>query len=149
MPRQPRCRCIYGYPDYWSFSPDDGGSSGEVVLGLDEYETVRRIDHENLRQEQCAGRMEVYRSRYWTGKKPVVLVVHGGGWVYGSKEVYQYYGMDFVRRGFAVVNYSYRLAPEHRIPASLEDTLLVADFVMKKADRYGFDTDDEYKGRFF
>lgn len=103
---------------------------------------VKRYDDIQYGPDPDWNVLDVYRNRYWTGKKPVILIVHGGGWVYGSKEVYQYYGMDFVRRGFAVVNYSYRLAPEHKYPSSLEDTLLVADFVMKNAEKYGFDTDN-------
>ena len=90
MPRQPRCRCIYGYPDHWSFSPDDGESLEEVVLALDEYEAVRLIDHENLTQEQCARQMEVSRTTvtaiYDSARKKIAdaivcgkrLVISGG-----------------------------------------------------------------------
>lgn len=102
---------------------------------------VRRFDDIQYGKDPDWNVLDVYRNRYRTGKMPVVMIVHGGGWVYGSKEVYQFYGMDLVRRGFAVVNYSYRLAPEHKFPASLEDTLEVASWIMAHADEYGFDTD--------
>ena len=46
--------------------------------------------------------LDVYRNRYKAGKLPVIMLIHGGGWVYGSKELYQYYGMELARRGFAV-----------------------------------------------
>ena len=32
--------------------------------------------------------------------------VHGGGWVYGDKQTYQYYCMSLAEKGFAVVNFS-------------------------------------------
>ena len=83
--------------------------------------------------------LDVYRNRYKAGKLPVIMLIHGGGWVYGSKELYQYYGMELARRGFAVVNYSYRLAPEHPFPAQLQDTVAAAAWIMKHADEYGFD----------
>lgn len=84
--------------------------------------------------------LDVYRSRYASGKLPVILLVHGGGWFYGCKELYQFYGMELARRGFAVVNYSYRLAPENRFPACLEDAVSVAVWIMENAERYRLDT---------
>lgn len=60
---------------------------------------------------------------------PAIVSVHGGGFVYGDKERYQYYCMSLAQRGFAVVNFSYRLAPEHRFPAQLEDTNLVMRYI--------------------
>ena len=50
---------------------------------------------------------------------PVIVSVHGGGYVYGSKEVYQYYCMSLAGQGFAVINFNYRLAPGARFPAQL------------------------------
>lgn len=85
-------------------------------------------------------KLDVYRPKNTTKKLPVIMSVHGGGWVYGDKEVYQWYCMSLAQRGFAVVNYSYRLAPEYRYPASLEDTSTVAQWIMNQQDKYGFDT---------
>lgn len=103
---------------------------------------VRRYDDLQYGPDRDWNVLDVYRNRYWTEKKPVILIVHGGGWVYGSKEVYQFYGMELVRRGFAVVNYSYRLAPEHKFPSSLEDTLAVAQWVMENGEAYGLDCEN-------
>lgn len=84
--------------------------------------------------------LDVYRPRAAEGRPlPVIVSVHGGGWVYGSKEVYQFYCMSLAQRGFAVVNFSYRLAPKHKFPAPLEDTNAVFCWVLAHADRYGFD----------
>lgn len=74
-------------------------------------------------------------------KLPVIISVHGGGWVYGTKEVYQFYGMSLAQRGFAVVNFNYRLAPENKFPTSVEDTDSVFAWVRANADKYGFDTE--------
>lgn len=52
---------------------------------------------------------------------PVIVNVHGGGFVYGTKEIYKRYCMDLARRGFAVVNINYRLAPRWKFPAPLTD----------------------------
>ena len=44
MPRKPRCRCIGGYPDHWAFSPDEAAEGEPIVMGLDEFETIRLLD---------------------------------------------------------------------------------------------------------
>ncbi len=62
MPRPPRFRRIGGYPDHWSFSPEDAAEGEPVILSLDEYETIRLMDREGLTQEQCAARMGVART---------------------------------------------------------------------------------------
>ena len=73
-------------------------------------------------------------------KLPVIISVHGGAWVYGDKERYQFYCMRLAQRGFAVVNFSYRLAPEAKFPSSLQDTETVFQWACANAEKYGFDT---------
>ena len=75
---------------------------------------------------------------------PVIISVHGGGWVYGDKEAYQWYCMRLSQRGFAVVNFSYRLAPEAKFPASMQDTEKVFQFVADNAAQYGFDINNVF-----
>lgn len=73
-------------------------------------------------------------------KLPVIVSVHGGAWVYGDKERYQFYCMRLAQRGFAVINYSYRLAPEVKFPASVADTEAVFQWACDNAEFYGLDT---------
>lgn len=86
-------------------------------------------------------RLDVYRPLEAAGRLPVIISVHGGGWVYGDKELYQYYTMSLAQRGFATVNFSYRLAPESKHPAQLEDVNSVFIWARDHADEYGLDTD--------
>ena len=86
-------------------------------------------------------KLDVYRPKDIAGKLPVIISVHGGGWVYGDKELYKFYCMSLAQRGFAVVNFTYRLAPEYKYPASIEDTNLVAAWVMEHSREYELDTD--------
>jgi acetyl esterase/lipase len=67
-------------------------------------------------------------------KLPVIISVHGGAWVYGDKDKYQWYCMRLAQRGFAVVNFSYRLAPEEIFPAAIEDTEKVFNWVCDNAE---------------
>ncbi|WKX26169.1 alpha/beta hydrolase [Tatumella ptyseos] len=51
---------------------------------------------------------------------PVIVLVHGGGWVAGSKESMLAYARLLADRGFAVVNVEYDLVPSAAFPTQLE-----------------------------
>lgn len=110
--------------------------------GLTTPNDVVRFDDIPYGEDPVWQSLDVYRPRARGGKAlPVIVNIHGGGWVYGTKEVYQFYGMSLAQRGFAVVNFSYRLAPEAKYPASLEDVNAVFRWVLAHAMEYGFDTE--------
>ena len=85
--------------------------------------------------------LDVYYPEGTTGPLPTIVSIHGGGYVYGSKEIYRRYGMDMARRGFAFVNFNYRLAPKWKFPTPLWDTNAVMQWVVKNAVRYHLDPD--------
>ena len=70
---------------------------------------------------------------------PVLVNVHGGGWVYATKEEYRLYCMQLAKQGFVVVNFTYRLAPENRWPAQMEDACAAFAWVLEHAREYGGD----------
>ena len=82
--------------------------------------------------------LDVYRPQT-TEKLPVIVSVHGGGWVYGDKKLYSFYCADLAKRGFVVVNFTYRLSPKHKFPCHIEDTTMVFDWVKKNAEQFGMD----------
>jgi len=86
--------------------------------------------------------LDVYRPIGTAPKLPVIVSVHGGGWVYGDKELYSHYCLSLAERGFVVVNFTYRLSPESKFPCHLEDTVKVFDWVKKNATRYGMDREN-------
>lgn len=99
-------------------------------MGLITPPDITRLDdiHYGDEEDQV---LDVYMPKVHRGKLPVIVSVHGGGWVYGDKERYQFYCMNMAERGFAVVNYTYRLMPEHPFPSALEDTQLVMEWLSK------------------
>lgn len=79
------------------------------------------------------------------GKKlPVIVNVHGGGFVYGNKEIYQFYAASLAERGFAVVNYNYRLAPKYKFPSPVEDLNAVLSWLFKHKEEYPVDTENVF-----
>lgn len=83
--------------------------------------------------------LDVYYPTGTSKPLPTIVSIHGGGYVYGSKEIYRRYGMDMAKRGFAFVNFNYRLAPKWKFPAPLADTNAVLQWVRANARRYHLD----------
>ena len=62
MPRPKKCRRICAMPLHTEFSPRDGGEGGPVEMTVDEYESIRLLDYQGLRQEEAAEQMGVART---------------------------------------------------------------------------------------
>ena len=71
---------------------------------------------------------------------PLIVSVHGGGYFYGSTKTYRYYCADLALRGFAVVNFNYRLAPDFKFPTPLLDLNELMAWCLKNAGNYGYDS---------
>jgi acetyl esterase len=86
--------------------------------------------------------VRVYRGQPGS-EAPIVVYLHGGGWVVGGLEM-----NDGLCRRFAsdlecvVVSVDYRLAPEHRYPAALEDVLEAIEWARGSAAQWGGDPDN-------
>jgi acetyl esterase len=73
---------------------------------------------------------------------PIMVYMHGGGWVIGDHTAVDSLVRTLVRRsGWAILSIDYRLAPEHRYPAALEDVLYALKWVVASADQWGFDSE--------
>jgi len=73
---------------------------------------------------------------------PALLYFHGGGWVIGSLEAYDLPCRFFcARTGCAVVAVDYRLAPEHKFPAALDDAVASFRWLAQDAVELGIDPD--------
>lgn len=86
--------------------------------------------------------LDIYHKKEVNACQPAIVSIHGGAWVYGTKEIYQYYCMSLAQRGFTVVNFNYRLAPENKYPAALEDINRVFCFLKEQGKEYYVDTDN-------
>ncbi len=69
----------------------------------------------------CAIRADVY-SPQQSGSRPVILWIHGGALIMGSREGIRHAQLSrYLEAGFVVVSIDYRLAPETKLPQILED----------------------------
>ena len=74
------------------------------------------------------------------GKRPGVIVIHGGGWVNGTKESQLPTCLRYVEQGFVCADVEYRLAAVAAAPAAVSDVLAASRWFFKNAKKYNVDT---------
>lgn len=85
-------------------------------------------------------RLDVWRRRGHTGPSPVLLFIHGGAWVVGSKkEQGRPFLHELVARGWVAVCPNYRLAPGAPWPAQIEDVTAALGWIRDHAAEIGAD----------
>ncbi len=67
---------------------------------------------------------------------PTIIDIHGGGWVYGNKELNEYYCMLLAQFGFAVVNINYTLVPNTNLYGQIRDVFAAVHWVINNGGNY-------------
>ncbi|MDQ3077990.1 MAG: alpha/beta hydrolase [Pseudomonadota bacterium] len=73
------------------------------------------------------------------GPLPVVVFFYGGGWVSGARGEYGFAGRAFAAAGFVAIVADYRLVPQVRFPAFVEDNALAVKWARDNVARFGGD----------
>lgn len=116
-------------------------SQSECIRGFDaslkESKGITRYDNIVYGPDPDWNTLDIYRPENREGEQlPVIIHVHGGGWIYGSKEGYQYYCMTLAAKGYAVINMNYRLTPMFHFPSPVEDLNFLVHWLLDKGDVY-------------
>lgn len=72
---------------------------------------------------------------------PVILFIHGGGWVSGNPQDYRFIARRLAPHGYAVALAGYRLHPDARYPDMLHDAAAAFGWVADHAAQWGLDAD--------
>ncbi len=77
-------------------------------------------------------------------KLPVIVELHGGGYLTNNKECNRPHAQWLANKGFKVVNANYTLQPEAEFDLELREINAIFDWVGANADKYGFDLDNVF-----
>ncbi len=70
------------------------------------------------------------------GPFPVLVYLHGGGFIFGSSKSYDHVCRRFAACGYLTFSVNYRLAPENPFPAGFDDCCRAIEWVVENAQNY-------------
>jgi acetyl esterase len=103
---------------------------------------VGRVENRIIDRDGCRVPLRVYWPRAKDEQRlPAYIHAHGGGFVVGDLDMADTVCRSLCRdAGVIVVSIDYRLAPEHKFPAGLHDTIAVTRWIAADGARLGVDT---------
>lgn len=85
-------------------------------------------------------KLDIWYPRDNQNPTPTLVYIHGGGWIFGSKEGAVYQLLPYLERGWRVVNVEYRMASNSLAPGAVEDTRCALRWIYRNAAQWKFDT---------
>ncbi len=84
--------------------------------------------------------LRLYRPKGIASPAPVLVYYHGGGWVIGDLDTHEVLCTHLAdQAGCAVVAVDYRMGPEHRFPAAVDDAIAALQWLRHEATALGLD----------
>ena len=99
----------------------------------------KRVAHDIAFGTHPRQKLDIYVPKDAAPNAPVLMFIYGGSWDEGSKDLYKFTGRAFAAQGFVTVIADYRLVPEVRFPAFLEDGALAINWIDENIADYGGD----------
>ena len=129
-------------PDYADLTPAQARASFEYGAPLMDAprEEVFRVEDKKIPGPLGEIPLRIYTPREAGEPLPIIVWIHGGGFVIGGLESYDRICRVLANRVEAiVVSVDYRLAPEHRHPAAVEDSFAALQWVAANTKELGGD----------
>jgi acetyl esterase/lipase len=82
-------------------------------------------------------KLDLYLPGEGKGPFPVIVWIHGGGWIRGSRDTN--HAAPFAANGYASVTIEHRFLPQYPFPAQIEDCKAAVRWVRANAKKYNFD----------
>jgi acetyl esterase len=130
-----------GAPPLESENPVDARASrleGMKMLG-GEPDALGRVEDIVIPTPDGGLPVRVYASEPG-GIRPALVFFHGGGWVFGNLDTHDAVCRALAKEsGAVVISVDYRLSPEHKFPAAVDDAQAATIWVAANAERLGID----------
>jgi acetyl esterase len=130
-----------GGPPLHELEPEAARAMYRALASMEEKVEVERVDDRSVPGPEGDIPVRVYTPAESVGANHGVLVwLHGGGWVIGDVESADpTCRLLAAQSGCVVVSVDYRLSPEHRAPAPLDDCLAAVTWTVENAEALGCD----------
>jgi acetyl esterase len=132
-----------GMPPTYTLSPEDARSFYRERRRFTQPDAPSLDLVRDLSAEGPAGPipLRLYRpAPAAAGALPVLVYFHGGGWVIGDLDTHDVLCRQLaIGSGCTVVSVDYRMGPEHRFPAAVDDCLAATQWVARNAALLGID----------
>ncbi|WP_372518253.1 alpha/beta hydrolase [Polyangium jinanense] len=133
-----------GLPPAHTLSPADARRAYRERRGFTQPDPPAVAEVRDLHADAPHGRipLRLYRPAGTTTGTglPVLVYYHGGGWTIGDLDTHDTLCRSLANgAGCAVVSVDYRLGPEHRFPAAVDDSLAATYWVQRNAEALGID----------
>jgi acetyl esterase len=132
----------FGWPDFAALDPEAARREIEREARVFAPLRDRGVSVAGVMVPAPAGPLQarLYEPRGAPRPGPLLLYLHGGGWVFGSPATYDGVCRFIARHArVRVLSASYRLAPEHRFPAAVDDARAALEWTTANADALGAD----------
>ncbi len=132
-------------PTYPSLTP---GEAREVYLASRRVLQPELQSMAEIRDLSCPGPAGPIPLRLYRGAgapqgrlQPCLVYYHGGGWVIGNIDSHEWVCRGLANRAqCAVISVDYRLAPEHKFPAAVDDCVAATSWIAENAASLGLDS---------
>ena len=126
----------------WRFCADGDAAKHSVQTppeNIEKIKDIAYIDDGNIYHQ-----LDVYypQGTKKSQKLPVIIDIHGGGWMYGDKDLNEYYCLALANKGYCVFNMSYRLVPDVTVNEQLQDVASALKWISDNMKDYPADSEN-------
>ncbi|MEI2706312.1 MAG: alpha/beta hydrolase [Ilumatobacteraceae bacterium] len=138
MPAPPRRRCARRWPAWFPACGSSRVRWRSLVRPFHNSAAGIEIERDVAYGPDKRQRVDIYRPAGSPEGRPVLLYIHGGGWVSGDKRTQALTLLhEAARRGYVVVSANYRLAPRNKYPLWVQDVKAALVWVRATIAQYG------------
>lgn len=114
-------------------------ASQTPIDGIDQISDIPYID-DGMREHL----LDIYYPENTNEKLPVIIDIHGGGWMYGYKEINKNFCLKLAQKGFCVTSINYRLAGDYRFDDQIRDIFDAFRWISKNLSEYPADLNNVF-----
>ena len=119
-----------------------GPSRGDEPEAPPEVRVLRGVPFTTYEDAKLPGRKHSLRADLYFPPGEVqgsIILIHGGGWVTGSKLQMSAHARRFAKHGYLTMAIDYRLAPKYKFPAQIEDCWAALRWLSQRDAKWGVD----------